>query len=67
MNEKDIRGMKFRVNTTFMIFLLTAAIGVLCLDNPNLVGIAIIFLSFLIYNCFSTLYKLILLRSKIGN
>ena len=53
--EKKI---KMDMIVTTMLFLLTAALGVLIVYIPSLIGIGIISLAFLIFNVFTTLYRL---------
>ena len=58
-------NLKLRTTTILMLFLVTCSIGVLSIDNPRLLGIGIISLAFLVFNSFTTLYKLIITVAKL--
>ena len=60
MKEKISEDKKIKLDmiVTTILFMLTVALGVLIVYNPKFVGIGIICLGFLIFNVFTTLYRL---------
>ena len=60
----DADNLQRRLYITFGWFIVSIVIGFYCLKYPHDVGVGIIALGFLVFNCFTTLYNLILISVR---
>lgn len=60
----DADNLQRRLYITFGWFVVTVCMGLYNLWKPEDIGASIVALSFLVFNCFTTLYNLILLSMR---
>jgi hypothetical protein len=65
MNKKTpAKELKNRLYIVFAWFILSIITGMLMIKIPQMLGLELVFISFLIFNVFTTLYNLIMFTTK---